>query len=188
MPVLTRFLYATLVGLVGAAVVHLVIVFLLPLVSANTPWNQIAGQTEENRPYRLPTRTADAAFGSGVHGTDPFFETIVCRYDLADGAAHLRSTGRVPLWTVNLYDSLGTGFFSANDRLAAGQRLDLAVLNASQLRFVRQSTPTELAGAIIAPADDPRGFAVVRVFVPDETWTGISARFADALECRSLEF
>lgn len=82
----------------------------------------------------------------------------------------------------------GPAFFSANDRLAAGQRLDLAVLNASQLRFVRQSTPTELAGAIIAPADDPRGFAVVRVFVPDETWTGISARFADALECRSLEF
>ncbi|MCR9120700.1 MAG: hypothetical protein NXH91_00320 [Phyllobacteriaceae bacterium] len=185
---MTRFVYATLVGLVGAAVVHLIIVFLLPLVSANTPWNRIAGLTETNAPYRLPASMAGATFGNGVHGPDPFFETIVCRYDLDNGAAHLRSTARVPLWTVNLYDSLGTGFFSANDRLAAGQRLDLAVLDASQLRFVRQSTPAELAGAIIAPADDPRGFAVVRVFVPDETWTGISARFADALECRSLEF
>jgi len=185
---LTRIIYATLVGLVGAAVVHLIIVFMLPLVSANTPWNRLVGQTEENRPYRLPTRMDDAAFGNGVHGPDPFFETIVCRYDLDNGAVHLRSTRRVPMWTVNLYDSLGTGFFSANDRLAAGQRLDLAVLNASQLRFVRQSTPAELTGAIIAPAGDPHGFAVVRVFVPDETWTGISARFADALECRTLDF
>lgn len=185
---MSRFIYATLVGLVGAAVVHLAIVFLLPLVSASTPWNQIAALTSENRPYPLPGSSNDTAVGNGIHGPDPFFETIVCRYNLADGALHMRSTGRVPLWTVNLYDSLGTGFFSANDRLAASQRLDLLVLDAGQLRYVRQSTPTDLAGAIVAPADDPRGFVVVRVFVPDETWTGISARFADALECRSLDF
>lgn len=181
-----RLLYATLVGLVGAAVVHLSVIFLLPLVSTDTAWNRVAAQTAEHDPYQPGDRRD--ALGAGPYGPDPFFATVICRYDLRNGALHVRSPGQAPLWTVGIHDSLGTVIFSANDRLVAGRQLDLAVVDASQLRFVRQNAPPELADAIVAPAARPTGFVVVRVFRPDPTWDSVIERFIDGLTCEPLGF
>ncbi|WP_349364036.1 MAG: hypothetical protein ABL307_01300 [Roseitalea porphyridii] len=183
---MTRLFYATLVGLVGAAVVHLVVIFLLPLVSTDTAWNRVAAQVAEHEPMR-PGDERDA-LGAGAYGPDPFFVTVICRYDLRAGALHVRSPGLAPLWTVGVHDSLGTVIFSANDRLVAGRRLDLAVVDASQLRFVRQNAPPELANAIIAPAARPTGFVTVRAFRPDPTWDTVIERFVDELACEPLDF
>lgn len=183
---MTRLLYATLVGLVGAAVVHLSVIFLLPLVSIDTAWNRIAAVTAEHVPYQ--PGDGREALAAGPYGPDPFFATVICRYDLRGGALHVRSNGLAPLWTVGIHDSLGTVIFSANDRLVAGRQLDLAVVDASQLRFVRQNAPPELANAIIAPAARPTGFVVVRLFLPDPTWNRVIENFADGLACEPLDF
>lgn len=183
---MTRLFYATLVGLVGAAVVHLSVIFLLPLVSTDTSWNRVAAQVAEDQPYR-PGEGRDA-LGTGAFGPDPFFVTVICRYDLGAGALHVRSPGLAPLWTVGIHDSLGNLIFSANDRLVAGRRLDLAVVDASQLRFVRQNAPPELAEAIIAPAARPTGFVAVRAFQPDPSWDSVIERFVDGMVCEPLGF
>ena len=181
-----RLVYATLVGLVGAAVVHLAVIFVLPIASSDTAWNRIAAATRENAPLR--TGIAPGALGAGAYGPDPYFTTAICRYDLRDGALRVRSPGNAPLWTVGVHDSLGTVIFSANDRLVAGRRLDVAVLDASQLRFVRQNAPAQLADAIIAPARRPAGFVIVRAFGPDPTWSPVLERFMDELACETLNF
>lgn len=183
-----RLIYATLVGLVGAAVVHLAVVLLLPLLSASTAWNQVAEQTTANEPLRLAARERAIQFGSGPGGADPFFATSICRFDLRDGAFRVRSTGNAQLWTVGVHDNLGTLIFSANDRIVTGRRLDLAVVDASQLRFIRQNAPTELADAIVAPAERPMGFVIVRAFRPDPSWSAVIDRFVDGLSCESLDF
>lgn len=181
-----RLFYATLIGLVGAGVVHLAVIFLLPIASSDTAWNRVFAATEQNEPFRLEGGLA--TLGAGAYGPDPFFVTSICRYDLRNGALRVRSAGSAPLWTVGIHDSLGTMIFSANDRLVAGRRLDLAVVDASQLRFVRQNAPPELANAIIAPANRPTGFVVVRAFRPDPTWSPMVDRFVDDIVCESLGF
>ena len=183
-----RLVHATIVGLVGAALVHLSVIFLLPLLSASTAWNQIAARTAENAPASLQESIDTDPARTGGNGPDPFFETAVCRYDLRDGALRVRASGDAPLWTVGVHDSLGTVVFSANDRIVAGRRLDLAVVDANQLRFVRQNAPAELTDAFIAPAGRPTGFVLVRAFRPDASWSAVIDRFIDGLACETLQF
>lgn len=183
-----RFLYATIVGLVGAILVHLCVIFLLPLQSSNTAWNRVAAQTVQNRFVPLDDLSGAAPLHVGGQRLDPFFQTAVCRYDLRDGALRVRSSGGAPLWTVGVHDNLGAVVFSANDRIVAGRRLDLTVVDTNQLRFVRQNAPPDLADAIIAPASRSLGFVVVRAFRPDASWSAVVDRFLDELVCETLNF
>ena len=185
---MTRFVYATAVGLVGALLVHLAIVFLLPLLSEQAVFNKLAERVVLDRPAPLETLIDGEDASPPVDMLDPFFQTAICRFDLSRGGLLVRANGRLPFWSVSVFDSRADSFFSANDRITAGQRLDLAVLDAGQMRYARQNEPENLATAVIAAADSPQGFVVVRGFVPDESWRAVAAAFFDALQCGSLDF
>lgn len=183
-----RVVYATLVGLLGAAVVHLAIVFALPLVSTSTPWTKIAGATQPGQPIVLAAGLSSASETPAIDGFDPYFVASACRYDLDTGAFVIRAQGGLPLWTVSVNDSRGTAFFSANDRIVAGNGLELVVVDAGQQRVLRQDAPAELQNAIIVPAGDPYGFVVVRGFVPDASWAQQGEALASSLECAPIPF
>lgn len=178
-----RFAYATLVGLLGAVLVHLAVILLLPLLSSGTAWNTVSSMGADGQPVELDPARQPRLAGS----LDPLFRTYACTYDLAEGAFRLRSDIRVPLWTVGVHNTRTTAFFSANDRIAARQRLDIAVVNDFQLRIVRQETPDEFAGSIIAPTQEEQGYVIVRVFAPDATWEPVVERFAASLTCDYVE-
>ncbi len=181
---MVRFVYATLLGLVGAAVVHVVIILLLPLLANGTAWNTVSSlSADSGGPVALEAK-AQPRLASSL---DPLFRTFGCTFDLADGAFRVTSDVRVPLWTVGVHDTSATAFFSANDRIAAGRRLDIAVVNEFQLRIIRQNPPAELANTIIAPSLEQQGFVVVRVFAPDDTWEPVVESFARSLACSPLE-
>ncbi len=182
-----RLIYATIVGLIGAGVVHLAIVFLLPWLSANTAWNAVAAMTIENEPLEIRS-SGDPRAEALTRGLDPYFRKIVCRYDLSSGAARIYATERTPLWTASVHDPIGASFFSLNDRISVGKLLDLTVVNSRQLRFVRQNTPDVLSNSVVVPADGERGFVVVRVFVPDDSWDPVANRFVASIACDTLEF
>ena len=179
-----RLLYTTIVGLTGAVVVHLVIILLLPLLATGTAWNTVSSLDSDGRPFELDPGEQPRLAAS----LDPLFRTFACTYDLAEGAFQMRSDVKVPLWTVGVHNTRTTAFFSANDRIAARQRLDIAVVNDFQLRIVRQETPDEFAGSIIAPSEEDQGYVIVRVFAPDATWTPVVERFAADLSCRYVVF
>ena len=183
-----RFAYATLSGLLGAVFVHLAIVFLLPQMSVNTAWRIVTAATAENVPYAVSRGFGSAPISAFAADIDPFFETAICRYDLRDGALHVRSDDELPIWTLSVKDGLGTSFFSANDRIAASGRLDLVVLDQRQLQLLRQNTVPDLADAIIVPASQTTGFVVVRGFVPDPSWQAAADQFVDGLVCRTVGF
>jgi len=56
------------------------------------------------------------------------------------------------------------------------------------LRLVRHNAPDVLTNALIVPADDARGFVVIRVFVPDQSWAPVVERFIDSMTCQNLNF
>src|SRR4051794_18869816 len=97
---LKRLLYAGLLGLVGAGIVHIAILLLLPGFSERDAWSKLAAAAPLYRPVR-------AGAIDLLQSPDPLFEAAACRFDLADGVARLTAKGLVPYWSVSVYDRDG---------------------------------------------------------------------------------
>lgn len=177
--------YVLIMGLVGAVIVHLTIIFLLPNLSANNTWGLIVENTDVGIPKQIDASIADNNQNLFL---DPMFEVAACRFDLSEGVMRLTATGEAPLWTVAVFNKSGTVIFSANDRIANSADVDLAIVNRSQLRFARQNTPDELAQSIIASTEQNEGFALLRVYAPDPSWKSSAKAFLSTMRCEFLSF
>jgi uncharacterized membrane protein len=178
-----KFVYATLLGLVGAAFVHLAIVLLLPSFSGNDIWRQIEAEAQSYEPLRMDGQIGGIAASQFL---DPMFAAYACRYDLADGVFSITAPGNAEFWSVAAFDDRGDILFSANDRIAASKRINLAIALPPQIRSLQQTPSPELESAIVAPSDRRRGFVVVRVFKPDPSWEPVVDRFIAQTRCATV--
>ena len=179
---MTRFFYATVVGLVGAAFIHLAIVLMLPHLSANDVWRQIEAATERYEPLRLD-RGPGAAIAA-ARTLDPMFAVFTCRYDLADGVFSIAAPENGEFWSVAVFDDFDRILFSANDRIVASGSLDVAVALAPQMRVLQQTPRSIFTNSILTQANRREGFVVVRLFRPDPTWEPVVEAFIDKVDCR----
>lgn len=170
-----RFVYATVVGLVGAAVVHLVVLLLLPLVSERDAWSRLAARGALYETVAL----GDAGDG------DPLFRTVACRFDLSDGPLGLEGEGRSPFWSVSVHDREGHSLFSVSDRTLAG-RLDIQILDPGQSVAARAAAALEADAPVRFQADTEQGIAVLRAFVPDPTWAPAVDGLIASFRCATL--
>lgn len=174
-----RIVYALLVGLFGAILVHLGVLFLLPDTSSKAAWAMV--------PAIHPAGTFSELDGDPESGTglavEPGFRLAVCPYDLADGALRAFGSGHVPFWSVAVHSSDGAVLFAANDRNLTLRQLDLVVVDGAQLRAIRQQLPEDLVNAVIIDTVVDTGFVVVRVFEPDSSFKPSSDAFLRGLEC-----
>ena len=182
---ISKFLYVVIMGIVGAVIVHLTIIFLLPSLSANNTWTLFADNTEVGIPQPIGSSIGDNKQNLFL---DPMFETAACRFDLTEGIMQVTASGDATLWTIVVFDTSGTAIFSANDRIANSADVDLAIVNQAQLRFARQYTPDELAQSIVAAADQNEGFALLRVYAPDASWKSSAKKFIESMQCDVLTF
>lgn len=182
---ISKSLYVIIMGLIGAVIVHLMIIFLLPSLSANNTWALIVDNTNVGIPQPINESLGDDNQNLFL---DPLFEAAACRFDLSEGIMRVTANGDALLWTVAVFDPSGTVIFSANDRIANSPSVDLAIVNQSQLRFARQNTPDELAQSIIASTEQNEGFALLRVYAPDPSWKSNAQRFLDSMHCEFLAF
>ena len=67
---MTRLFYAVLVGLVGAGVVHAIILLILPHYSDQDAWARLAAHADFYRFTRISGEDAPPV----IRGVDPFFE------------------------------------------------------------------------------------------------------------------
>lgn len=175
---MARFFHAILIGLVGAGIVHIAVLFLLPQFSERDAWSRLALAADFYRPVRID---GDAGEIAGVRSADPLFKAMACRFDLSDGIVHIRSPGQVPFWSVSVYDRGGQNIYSFNDRASDSASLDFVVLTPDQMIEVRKQLPVELERSIFVETPLAEGIVVVRSFVPDPSWNRIvDAFFTDA--------
>ncbi|WP_223477125.1 DUF1254 domain-containing protein [Oricola indica] len=177
-----RIIYATLVGLVGAALVHLAVILMLPQLSENDVWRQVETRVALNDPVRLDRYGVELA---AARTLDPMFAVIACRYDLSAGIFSITAPATGDFWSVAVFDDLGRIRFSANDRIVATENLDLVVAQPLQMRILRQSPRPELADAVMAETNRSSGFVVLRIFRPDETYEPVVREFIDRINCNT---
>ena len=177
-----RLLYAVAVGLVGAGIVHIVVLLLLPDFSERDAWSRLESRGELYRMIRIDGTPAAAEV---IHrSADPLFYVAACRFDLEEGYAHITAPGRVPYWSVSVYDRSGQNIYSFNARTATRGQLDFVVLTPPQMIDVRKELPEALVSSVFVEADIDQGIALVRVFVPDASWAPQMTRYIDGLICR----
>ncbi len=177
---MARALYTVILGLVGAAVIHLAVLLLVPNYSQRDAWSRLA--------QRVPIFTiapiADQADGPFSKGRNPLFRSSACRFALGTGIVRFIADGDVPFWSVSIYDRLGQGLYSLNDRTATDRQLDIVIATPVQMVELRKELPEAYENSVFVETEQREGIIVVRAFVPDQSWNGVVGDFLNSAACR----
>ncbi len=176
-----KLLYTLLVGLIGAAIIHIVIVFLVPFVTPQDAWTRMAAKADL---YEVVPASGSAPNAVPLaQGSDPFFRTAACRFDLADGIVRLSSAQPVPFWSFSIHDRNGYTTYSLTDRAASKGMLDVVISTPAQMVELRRGMPAGLDQSIFVESTLNQGIVLLRVFMPDDSWTGVLDGFFADLRC-----
>lgn len=178
-----KLVYATLLGLLGAGIVHIAILLLLPAVSAQDAWSRLAAAGDLQTFVMLGEERGSLA---RLAAADPYFEAAACRFDLTAGGVHVEAAGRVPFWSISVYDRGGQNIYSFNDRTAVDGNLDLVLATPAQVIALRRSLPAALEQSIIVEIGAAQGIVVLRGFAPDESWRAGVADYLAGAQCAPL--
>lgn len=174
-----KILFAIFVGLVGAAVLHLVILLATPHFSNRDAYTRAVAEGVANAFHLLDDANEKKALGSG----DPFMRVAVCTFNVDDKPVRLEAFGAVPFWSVAIFDSASNEIFSMNDRTSAGGELDILVANQVQLAAIRKAQPSGLSKSILVEAGQNKGYAVLRTMVPQPSFGEEAMRFLGEAKC-----
>ena len=172
-----RLFYALIVGIIGAGIVHIVVLMLLPQFSDRDAWSRLALASALYEPVRI-----DGA-ASALKSEDPLFVATACRFDLGQGVLHVETDGTVPFWSVSVYDRAGQNIYSFNDRTANNGLLDFVVLDTAQMIELNKAPTEELQKSILVEAPVSEGIVLIRAFVPDRSWKQAVSGFLDNVTC-----
>ena len=171
-----RLLLAIAIGLVGAGLVHIAVIFLLPTSAPSSAWSRLSQSAEPFQVQRLDDTEI-------LHETDPLFSVAACRFDLRRGPLRLTGSGNVPFWSVAIINSRGQTVWSMNDRNGTEDDLDLMVVSRLQDAEFRREMPPDLASTVFAESNDDEGIAIIRIFHPDESYEPVSDSFMQSISC-----
>jgi uncharacterized membrane protein len=177
---MAKLLHALALGLVGAGIVHIAILLMLPAFSERDAWSKLADLSED---YTVTHVAGPPGQPALLQSSDPFFDAVACRFDLADGVAHLTATGQVPFWSASVYDRNGQNIYSFNDRTATEGALDFVIATPLQMTEVRKNLPPNFKSSVFVEADIDEGIVVVRTFVADDSWKRVITAWLDSVSC-----
>jgi uncharacterized membrane protein len=174
-----RIVFAVLTGLFGAALLHLVIILSLPHYSDRDAYTRVEDEGEENHFYILDDKDDDAGLSNG----DPYIRTAVCAFDISDQPIRLAATGKVPFWSLSVYDKASNEVFSMSDRTSVGGILDVLVASPLQLTGIRKALPATLAQSILVEMPRAEGYVVLRTMAPQRSFDDAARGFLSEAGC-----
>ncbi|MEV4608513.1 DUF1254 domain-containing protein [Neorhizobium sp. LMR1-1-1.1] len=180
-----KILFAIFTGLVGAALLHLIIVFSLPQFSQRDAYTRIIAEGESHRFYRLGEQPDRA----GLSKEDPMIEMSVCSFDISETPVRLTAPNSgVPFWSLGVFDASSDEIFSINDRTSADHVLDVVVGTPAQLAALRKSLPRGFSQTVLVEAQQTEGYAVLRSFVTHKSVVPVISKFLDQATCAPFQW
>ncbi len=179
-----RLLLSIFTGLVGAAVLHLVILFSIPHFSNRDAYTRAVAQGVQNRFHMVePKIDRPGQNKAELISEDPFMRVAVCTFDIEEKPVRLSAFGAVPFWSIAVFDSTSNEIFSMNDRTSAGGELDIVIANAEQSGAIRKTQVQALSKSILVEAGHEKGYVVLRTMVPQASFLEEAERFVGAATC-----
>ena len=152
-------------GLLRRGGIHIALVCLVPVYASNDAYSQMTGYGTEPGFHLLPTQDAGTEVLTSL---DPRMMHATCPFDLANGSLHISAGFPDVFWSVAIFDRRGRNVYSLNDRSADLSRLEMVVITPVQMALLRQNPPALLESSIVVEHEMTQGFALLRVFVPDQ--------------------
>ncbi len=175
--------YALALGIVGALLVHIATLFLIPRMAENDAWARLSRTT---RPGAFTTIDADSDIAASMQAFDPNFIIAACQFSLADGPVSLTGSAAPDFWSLSIFNRQGANIFSINDRSMQDGALDVVVATPLQLIEFQKDMPAELVNSVFAEADVRDGFVVMRAFVPEVSMKAQVMNFIRSASCEPL--
>ena len=177
-----RILFAIVTGLLGAALLHLVIILSLPRFSDRDADTRVRAMGETERFHTL-----DATSPAGLSNGDPYMRTAVCAFDIGEMPIRLTAKGKVPFWSLAIYDKASNEIFSMSDRTSVGGMLDVLVASPIQLTGIRKALPPELSQSILAEMGPSEGYAVLHTIAPQASFDPAARDFLTTADCSAFD-
>ncbi|MBB5073548.1 putative membrane protein [Bartonella callosciuri] len=175
-----RFIYAALLAIIGAIIVHICVLFLIPYWTQNNIWT---GLKKSGAPYQF----FDLDVNNSIQQTtDPLFLLKVCRFDLENGPVHLKALKTTQFWSLAAYTYDGIIFYTLNDHTAPDATLDLIIGKPVQIIELKQSKPKNKVNSVLVAKNLNKGFALLRIFAPSFLAKKESEVFFSSATCRRL--
>ncbi|OJF95884.1 DUF1254 domain-containing protein [Pararhizobium antarcticum] len=173
-------LFAILTGLVGAALLHIVIILTLPQFTGKDAYTRVLGLFEMDSFFAL---SADPG-PTGLANDDPFLRVAVCGFSIDGSPARFRASGTVPFWSLVIYDANSNEVFSMNDQTSVNGNLDLVVATPIQLVELRKTPSERLAQSIMVEMpEEQEGYAVLRALAPTGSFEEAARSFLAESSC-----
>lgn len=157
-----RLAYAILTGLIGAALLHIIIILALPNFTGRDAYTRVLSEGAANRFHRL----ADKRDLAGLANMDPYLKVAVCHFDASAQPLRLMAPPGARFWSLAIYDTASNEVFSMNDRTSVEGTLDVLLATPVQLTRLRKALPPALAQSILVELPNSVGYAVLRTMAP----------------------
>lgn len=185
-----RILLGLAIGLVGALVVHIAVIFTIPRVAENNAWGRLSRLGKTFEMLRIDPLRRDAPGGAALGAgsgdfafVDPAFITAGCRFSLAEGPVRVAASDRTAFWSASIYSRQGDNLYSINDRSAVDGRFDLLIGTHDQI-VAAQALPAAREETSI-PVEIPavEGYITLRVLVDEESARPLADAFLRQVSC-----
>lgn len=176
-----RLLFVLVAGIVGAGLLHIVIVLALPAYAERDVWTRIVGLGPDSVFHVLPPNEPD-----GLTSTNPFLRTAVCRFDISREPVRVSASGTIPYWSLAVFDPDANEAYSMNDRIVTASALDIVIATPLQMIGYRKTLPEDLANSVIIEFPDTDGYVVLRTVAPDGSWEALTQAFLGGAVCQPV--
>lgn len=176
-----RIVHAIVTGLIGAALLHLVIVLALPRFSERDTFSRVLALGPAGTFHRL----AKGGEAGSLSPRDPFMRVSTCAFSLKDGAIAAVAAGSPEFWSFAAFDKAGNEVFSINDRSLDGKGLDAVIATPSQAAQLRKADPDMTEQRILVEFRGMEGYLVLRSAVPHASMEPEALAFLDGARCNA---
>lgn len=157
-----KFLLAIFTGLVGAAVLHILLILILPFNSNVDAWSKVQNLGEPFEFYSLANQPNETE----LYNEDIFIQTAVCHYMLDEGPLQIVADQPTEVWTLASFDTGSNEIFSMSARSAINGEVNFILGTKGQLLNLRSEEPELIAETIAIEVADIEGYVALRSIVP----------------------
>jgi uncharacterized membrane protein len=170
-------------GLLLGLVIHLVVILILPRISENAAYVQVAAIDALNKTTLLALPKAGEP--NPLH-LDPDMSYGLCKLDLSAGPGEVTGTLPLAFWSVAVYDTAGTVLYSTTNRDGIGQTLDLGIFDPAQTRLLAEQKIDISPGLLIVESRTDQVFVIVRLAPPHPSMRARYEAQLERLACRNI--
>jgi uncharacterized membrane protein len=146
-----------------AALVHLIVILLIPLVATNDAYARLSKLGALNATVLLPRASPLERM---IPYADPAVATSICRFDLASGPLRVHAPlGRSGFASISLHTRRGVVFYALTDQAATRGVIDFVVATAAQVRaLAAHDDEDDPSTDLRVPSPSVQGMVVMRAF------------------------